>query len=91
VQTGLLLLSLYIKAHKIGKEAKFRIQPDIEYPTMSAQGSRRSTLSGKEQRKNSQTSDIRRMNQNGKRQAIGNGNELRVRARNKSATRSTYE
>ena len=63
---------------------------------MSEQRSRQGALSRKEHRTNGsanragiaalQTSDISQMNHNRKRQAIGNDIELRVRARNKSAT-----
>jgi hypothetical protein len=63
---------------------------------MSEQRSRQGTLARKDQRTNGstnragiaahQTRDIRQMNQNRKRQAIDNNNELRVRARNKSMT-----
>jgi hypothetical protein len=63
---------------------------------MSEQRSRHGTLSGKQQRTNGsisrassaarQTSVIRQMNHNGKRQAIGDNIELPHRAKNKSET-----
>jgi hypothetical protein len=63
---------------------------------MSDQRLRHGTLSGKQKQSYRstnrasiaalQTSDIRQMNHNGKQQAIGDDIELRVRARNKSAT-----